>query len=435
MYSKGSVSASRGYLTPEQFGADPDGKRSSSNAFARMFEKAMQEDLLCKCDRPGRYRLDRSVKVSCEGRRVRFEGSGRQLTHILLDGDFTGLSIKGVQGRENEVHLSNFSISRLRYELYQGPIGKRAIEVSEANGVIIEGIEESGGIGFGIFLDRCLEYRVSDCIIRDHIGGRIHRSGTDGLHIYRSPGPGRVFNNTVFNVGDDAISFGSFAIAEPTAEFSCFSNTISDTAGSIKVYGNSKRFHIYENRIVRPKTGGVVVWDDRGHKESFVISDGVIAHNTVSNQIGAGICGAISVWSPAGSGAGFQRNIHIENNIILNCNFGVTVASQVSNKYNENIVIVGNNIFGARQRGIMLDGYGGSVVVSRNVIKESGFEAIYLGKVSPRAQHLNLLLSENTIGKFGLVDRKRPAVAVKDKRWKLSDNQIDGPAAGWFSGD
>ncbi|OWK23426.1 hypothetical protein AJ87_37610 [Rhizobium yanglingense] len=56
----------------------------------------------------------------------------------------------------------------------------------------------------------------------------MHLSGTDGIHVYRSPGPGKVFENTIHDVGDDAISFGSFYSNEPTRIFNA-TTTVSQT--------------------------------------------------------------------------------------------------------------------------------------------------------------------------------------------------------------
>ncbi|MGP4691119.1 right-handed parallel beta-helix repeat-containing protein [Agrobacterium cavarae] len=412
--------------TPEQFGADPSGKQSSSIAFAKMFKKALEDGTACICNRQyAVYRFDQPVSIKTHGKPVSFKGMGSARTKIIIDGWFTGLSIRGSKGSENRVELRDFEITRSNYQSYDGPVGKRSVEIIWADGVTVSGIKESGSIGFGIFLDRCKNYEVSHCVVTDHFTGKTHRSGTDGIHIYRSAGPGRVFGNVVRDVGDDPISFGSFAADSPTLNFECYGNMIQDVSGSIKAYGNTKGFRIHDNEITRPKTGGVVLYDDRGPDQSFVISDGEIFNNTVRGQIGAGICGGVAVWSPGGDGRGSQRNIIIRDNKIEDGNFGITVASQTPNKTPIDITIKDNVIAGMRQRGIMIDRFGGNIVIAGNKITDTGFEGAYLGNVQGGEPIGTLKFTTNTLSDLGTADSSRPSIKVVDAAWVVTGNIVE----------
>lgn len=416
------------YYTPEQFGADPTGKRASSIAFISMLETAMADGFPCICDRPGAiYRLDRSVNIQTRGRPVSLRGLGFAKTKILIDGWFTGISIAGAARHEEKVELRDFEITRLNYQSYMGKIGNRSIAVTRAKGVVISGIKESGSIGFGIFVDRCFDYEISRCFVSDHLNGKLHLSGTDGIHIYRSPGPGNVFENTIHDVGDDAISFGSFYSNEPTQNFQCYNNRISNIAGSIKIYGNAQTFRIFDNVVTSPKTGGVIIYDDRNVAQSFKISGGEIQGNIVKGQIGAGIAGGISIWSPTGDGEGIQSNIVIRDNQIEDGNFGITVASQAPNKYSVGVVIANNQIQRIRQRGIMIDRCSGPFSVTGNVVSETGFESAFLGEVQRGGKSADLEFSSNKLSRYAIADRGRYAIKC-DPRWSIGSNAVDGPA-------
>ncbi|WP_312809180.1 right-handed parallel beta-helix repeat-containing protein [Agrobacterium cavarae] len=422
-----SAGISTKFYTPEQFGADPIGEKSSSIAFANMFNKALGDGIPCICNIENAvYRFDQPLIIKTRGKPVCFKGMGLSSTKIIIDGWFTGISIGGAEGFEARVELRDFEITRSNYKLYDGSVGKRSIEITWADGVTISGVKESGSIGFGIFLDRCKNYEISHCVVTDHFTGKTHSSGTDGIHIYRSEGPGRVFGNVVHDVGDDAISFGSFTADSPTLDFECYGNVIQDVAGSVKVYGNAKRFRIYDNQVIRPKTGGVVIYDDRGPDQSFVISNGEIFNNIVRGQIGAGICGGIAVWSPTGDGMGSQRNIVIRNNQIEDGNFGITVASQTPHKAPMDITIKDNAIAGMRQRGIMIDGIGGSFLIAGNEISDTGFEGAFLGAVQTGMSIGMLDFTDNKLSNSGLLDSKRLPIKAADDAWMITNNLING---------
>lgn len=421
--------ASPSHLNPISFGADPDGNRDCTLAFQRMFATAIRTGLPC-VDYGGTYKLANPVIIRPNGASLSFTGAGKKRTTITMTNNNSGLVVLGDPHTKGRVEFSGFSIGRNTAEEYTGKLGARAVAIFNCSEVTLDEIEEWGGIGFGLFLDYCGKYTVKNCLIRDHKGGFKQLSGTDGLHFYRCSGPGKVFANVIRSVGDDAISFGSFSKEFPTTDFECFSNEVESAIGSIKVYGCSNRFKIYDNHTRRTKVSGVVVWDDRGEDQSFHIYDGQIYRNVIREQLGAGISGGISVWSPTGSGSGYQSGITIRENTIFDCANGVTVASSTPSKYVADMEISNNRIEKCRGFGIRCESIARSIRIEKNTIRDVGLDGIVVKKEFDLGVGAVVDIDENVISGYAQsrasigisVDLQSPSSGVA-----ISNNSIGRP--------
>jgi hypothetical protein len=384
-------------LSFEHFGAIGDGVADDTRAVA--------DTILC-ADRQGRpiraaaglYRLTDSIALTLSTSAFSLIGSSRTQTRFLLDHYKNGLILKGRPKGGTAFTMGRFTIGRREPNLYQCEIGHKTLYVADAERASIFEIEEYGAIGFGITIDRCRNYVISDCIVRDHFGGSIHTSGTDGIHIYRCVGPGRVVRNRVTNVGDDPISFGSVDANLPTRDFECYGNHVENTSGSIKVYGNASYAGIHDNIAVRCETGGVALWDDRNEGQSFDISHIEIYGNTMRDCGGAGAAGGVFLTQPAGNARQAIYDITIRNNRIIGCRYGITAVTAVATKSNRNVRILNNTIEDTRYTAIQVNGASGHTVISGNIVSGAGMDGILV--YDPR-ENCHLTISDNKVTGYG----------------------------------
>lgn len=367
------------HLNFEQFGAIGDGFADDTRAVRHCIVCADKQGRAIRA-KSGTYRLTSSISLKISSQAFSITGEGYEATRLVLDHYSNGLILIGRKDRRPSVKLSDFSIGRNNSKFYSGRVGHKSLYIANGAGVKVSNVEEYGAIGFGITIENCINYEISRCISRDHVGGSLHRSGTDGIHIYRCAGPGRVFENYISNVGDDAISFGSIDPSIKTQNFECFRNIVSDTSGSIKVYGNAGFANIYENSLTRCETGGVTLWDDRNSGQSFDISNINIHSNRMYDCGGAGAAGGVFLTQPAGDATQVIRNISITENLIVNCRYGITAISNAANKSNHNIAIRKNTIIETTHTAIQVNSASGRCNISHNTIERSGFGDILVYK-------------------------------------------------------
>lgn len=384
-------------LSFEHFGAIGDGVADDTRAVA---DTILCADLQGRpiAAAPGLYRLTDSIALTLSTNSFSLIGSGRTQTRFLLDHYKNGLILKGRPRGGTAFTLGRFKIGRPEPDLYKGRIGHKTLYVANAEQASIFEVEEYGAIGFGITIDRCRNYVIRDCIVRDHFGGSIHKSGTDGIHIYRCAGPGRVFRNRVTNVGDDPISFGSVDANLPTRNFECSQNNVENTSGSIKVYGNASYAKIHDNVAVRCETGGVTLWDDRNEGQSFDISHIEIYGNTMRDCGGAGAAGGVFLTQPAGNARQAIHDITIRDNLIIGCRYGITAVTATRTKSNRNVRILNNTIENTRYTAIQVNGASGDIIISGNVVSRAGMDGILV--YDPR-ENCRLTISDNKITGYG----------------------------------
>ncbi len=210
-------------LRPEMFGAVADGHTDSAPALTMALAYGRTVQL-----QAGHYVVGGQVTVNRGGSTLPVvlvgAGLGESLVEMVFFG--TGLAVQGNPAIGTPVTLKDFTIFRTNADSFVGTIGKHSINISFGNGVMVAGVEEYGAIGMGILLDKCRNFEVADCYVHDHKGGGPHLSGTDGIHHYRCPGPGKTHNNRVERIGDDGISFGSYDAAYQLNNVLCYENRL-----------------------------------------------------------------------------------------------------------------------------------------------------------------------------------------------------------------
>lgn len=331
------------------------------------------EDALRRCAKSGRpLVLDRVYQIE----RPLFVGVAKPFVMLGTPGVRCGLDLKHELPAESlhiradspvPVTLSGFFVGRAQPTLFRG---QRLVRVTGAAPLIMDSVELYGSCGMsflGEFIDGGV---ISRCHVHDNLGGEPHRSGTDGLHLYKGCRDVLVADNLVERVGDDAISFGSYLGTAPNTGSVCVGNRISHVAGSIKVYGAASGLSIFRNTAEAAFNGGVTLWDDRDAAQSFDISDIVIAENRIEACGGPSLSGGVYLAMTKGDGTGRMRDIVIRDNLIKRCTFGVSLASSVPNKRFGRISISGNLIEApTRAVALVLRGAGGPVTIAGNTVK------------------------------------------------------------------
>jgi len=362
-----------GSVQPEDYGAVPDGVADCTAALTAAIRSGRAVVLSA-----GSYRVTAPIVVRLKGGAFNLTGAGPGKSKIILDHFDAGLDIQGAPNSKLQVSLSRISVIRSRPDTYQGKPGPKAIYVAHADQVDILDIEEAGGIGFGVQVDQCSRYRIMGCYVHDHASGAVHRSGMDGIHVYRCPGPGVVSGNRIARVGDDAISFGSYQAMLPTTDFICRDNNVENVAGSIKMYGAVSRGLIENNVVKRGFNGGVTLWDDRDGDASHDISFVIIRGNRLSHCGGPARAGGVYIAQTRGNGIQRMRDITVVDNDISDCRYGISMSSSVPTKGQARITIRENRIRNSEQNGILVSDIYEFARIEENEIVQSGRDSVLL---------------------------------------------------------
>lgn len=296
-------------------------------------------------------------------------GGGPERCGIVLGGHAPGIRFEGEPDSRPTLHWSGFSIGRYNADSFRKTIGPKTLFAGHCREVLIENVEEFGAIGFGIQLDYCGRYIIRNNYVHDHFGGGKVARGTDGIHVYRSSGPGEISGNRVERVGDDPISLGSFDSDHPTKDFLVTANDCRHTSGGIKIYGHAFSGSVRANRVVRTDNGGVILWDDRDRDKSFDIQDIEIVDNDLLGCGRLGASAGVYLCAPTGDGDGVMRRISIRNNRILDCHYGVTLYARADGKSFGDVSIVHNTIRRASKNAIFLFDFSGHIDVVSNDIE------------------------------------------------------------------
>ncbi|TDS86242.1 parallel beta helix pectate lyase-like protein [Rahnella sp. BIGb0236] len=324
------------------FGAVGDGKTDSSDSI----ELALNSGIPIKESRPNNYLLTRTLTLR-DGF-LSFSGFGKGKTVFLLNHFLNGIvySKPLFQSTKSKVLLSGYTLKRLNSSLYTGRAGPKGLYVSNADPLLIDDVEECYGLGYGIHVDFSNNVIVKNCYVHDHKGLIAGLSGTDGIHFYRSKNV-TAERNFVHDVGDDALSAGSFDKGNKAQNITFNDNRIVSCKGGIKVYSYANDIFINRNVIVGSREGGVYLTDDKNSPEDSYIANVVIKNNKFSfigvlgesNESGAL---RIRFW-PKPNKSSRIDNVVFENNTIVNCLLGVSTLAYDSSKRLSNLFIVGNN--------------------------------------------------------------------------------------------
>jgi len=363
-------------IKPEMFGAQADGVTDSTSGIQFALFTGKPVDLAA-----GTYILSSALLLDLRatpgGVPVELAGAGMGVTKIIQTSFQGGFGFLGSTAAGTPFYIHDFSIGRTNQAAFTGTTGPHTVVLEYGNNMLVSNVEEFGSLGMGILLVGCGKYEIAGCYVHDHKSGAVHLSGTDGIHVDTSVGPGLVHNNTVQNVGDDAISHGSYVgtITAGQNGVQVYANKVTNLAGSIKVFGNAANIVIHDNQVANSTAAGISLWDDQNIGLSWSIQNIQIINNTITSCGGTGASGGISLLQNTGTGTQAFINILIATNSIANCVYGVSIFSAVPTKVSQQITIQGNQISGSQKQGLYITSVT-SVTIDSNVITNSGADGI-----------------------------------------------------------
>ncbi|WP_336369210.1 right-handed parallel beta-helix repeat-containing protein [Rahnella perminowiae] len=324
------------------FGATGDGKTDSSASV----ELALNSGIPIRESRPNNYLLTRTLTIK-DGF-LNFSGFGKGKTVFLLNHFLNGVIYSNPQFAKDKstVSLCGFTLKRLNSSLYLGEAGPKGLYVGNADPLLIDDVEECYGLGYGIHVDFSNNVTVKNCYVHDHKGLIGGLSGTDGIHFYRSRNV-TAEHNFVHDVGDDALSAGSFDKANKAQNITFNDNHIVSSKGGIKIYSYANDVFINRNVIVGSREGGVYLTDDKNSPENSYIENVTIKNNKfsfigVSGQSNESGALRIRFW-PKPNAFSKINNVVFENNTVVNCLLGVSTLAYDKSKRLSNLFIVGND--------------------------------------------------------------------------------------------
>jgi hypothetical protein len=341
------------------FGADPHGRRESSDAFERAIAFAKRTRLRVYVP-PGTYQVNRHLIVDD----VTIEGAGNWYTIIkgsevalptpAPDGSVhTGVGFYGKDasgGGSTNVHLSGFTIS--------GDVRER-IDTDQVNGIggamshsTIDGLYIRH-TKVGMWFDGPLtDLRITNNVIVDQIA--------DALNLHTGVTNSVVANNFVRNTGDDGLAMWSEATANANNRFDHNTVQTPTLANGIAIYGGTDNT-VSNNLVADPiREGSGIHAGSRFGAEAFtghlrITDNTVVRAGTYELNWNIGL-GAIWLYA-------LDRSIDAEVEVVGD--------HYLDSTYNA-IMLVSDwpvkdlySISGVRFKNIRVDGTGTSVVSAR----------------------------------------------------------------------
>lgn len=328
-------------FTLEDFGAISNPDVDSTAFIQAAFDSGLK--LTSKTD--GKYLLKDTIFI--ENIPWYFQGAGMSKTVFFIN-HFKHAFVFGSPKPSDvkyPVNLKGFTIKRLDGSLYKGTAGAKGLYIGNGLNVNLSYIEECYGLGYGLHIDYSDQITVSHCHIHDHKGMAAGAAGTDGIHFYRSKNI-NAFNNLIHDIGDDALSAGSFDINYPTKNVIFKNNTIYSTKGGIKFYSFVQDAIVQANRLVGCREGSVYLTDDKNSPDNSLVENIVIKNNSF-NFIGvfgkSDEAGALRIrfWPKVNIGSKV-KNIVFSNNEVLNSRLGISELAYNDNKRLSNLYILKN---------------------------------------------------------------------------------------------
>jgi hypothetical protein len=365
---------------------------------------------------PGTSCTNGSITYTASGNEtIKVGGAGKGISRILNFAFTQSLSFVGNASSLNggtRGTYSDFTIGRPNYDAFAGTIGAKSLYVSNAYDAVMSGIDEYGAIGFGLQFDLSTDVKASDCYVHNHFGGQSGSSGTDGIHFYRCTNASAM-DNTVHDVGDDGISFGSYSNTNPSVGVKAEGNRCYNTGGAaIKMYGIVDRALIEGNWGRSNNSGGIQLSDDfynftnaSGFGPS--ITNIKIGPNYFSDiTTGTFNIGAVYLnnWAPASGQNAITstwKNISIKGVDAVNVNCGVGQrAAGYTQMVASGLTIEDLTINGTTAGdGIALYQWGGTISVKKNTLRNLFGLGIHLDTAGSSTPYANatLAIEENTI--------------------------------------
>lgn len=336
----GSLTDALGYVTLEMFGADPTGTVDSTQAVINAFTSGYP----IRQQIPGTYLLNSGIVLPEQD--LSFVGLGMSKTIFKINHFTDAIRIGSAANQtvKNEHYLSGFKITRNNYASYTGTIGPKHLYLSNSRNAVIERVEETGSIGYGIQFDYSDKVTVRNCYLHDHFGGNTTASGTDGVHFYRSTNI--TANDNVFeNLGDDGLSSGSFDINFPVNNVKWSKNTFINCQSGMKLYSYVDTALVESNIVKGSKQAGVYLTNDKNALAGAYIKNITIKDNQFKDIFSGDETniepGPLRIRGWLGSDATFD-NIVFEGNLADNVYSGVCFVMESAGQRLSNLYIRGN---------------------------------------------------------------------------------------------
>lgn len=328
-------------FTLDDFGAIPDPQIDSSEAIQTAFNSGLKLTVNSACI----YLLRETIIINEIPWFFTGAGIGKTIFYIDHFNDAFVFGRPVPSQKKYPVDLSGFSVKRLKSSLYSGLAGAKGIYIGNGTSVTLSYIEECYGIGYGIHLDYSENILVKNCYIHDHKGMSAGSAGTDGIHFYRSKNIS-AYGNIIHDVGDDALSAGSFDVNFPVSNVIFKNNRIYSTKGGIKFYSFVDNVLVEGNKVVACREGGVYLTDDKNSPDHSLVKNVLIKNNSF---VSIGVLGKsdeagalrIRFWPKINSGSKISDISFIDNNI-FNSRVGVSELAYTPNKRLSNLYILNN---------------------------------------------------------------------------------------------
>lgn len=363
------------------------------------------------------YRL--TAPVTMANGLVNFEGAGIGRTVFVYDHLSAGITF-GSETNSTIKYPGKFSkCSCIRPNYMNGPSssGPKSFSFGNFSPLVVEEVGEANAIGFGIFCVFCIGVTVTKCYARDHLGSfDVPKSGSDGIHFYKCQNVWAT-HNIIDNVGDDALSSGSFDPLFPCYNINFLHNRINRVHGACKLYGYVDGATVEGNCYREGHEGGVYLTNDNNSPvNSFVRNVNILNNQFYSisgfsptNVVAGGVLARF--WTTNGNSAVIE-NITIRGNLFSACGAGIAAVNCDDVKRFRNIVIE-DNVFentplslGGSRPFLLLQQVDEVASVCRNVFRNAHSGAIRIdhiyGGYTASWVNARLVIRDNIIDNYGL---------------------------------
>lgn len=280
---------------------------------------------------------------------------GAGSTHVVFVFDHlsAGLTFGSETNSETKYQgtVKGVSCVRPNYLAYAGSAGPKSLSFGNFSPIILEDVREENAIGFGIFFVFCRSVVVRKCYAGNHVGTySTPKSGTDGIHFYKCNDVW-AYDNILEEIGDDAISSGSFDPLFPCSNINFIRNKISRVHGSMKLYSFVDGAEIAYNRFRVGHEGGVYLTNDANSLDNSYVKNIKIHHNEFFDIIGSepsnNTSGGVRLrfWpdNSVPNSRAIIDQIYITDNLISGCGAGIAAITQDAYKRFSNMFIRNNS--------------------------------------------------------------------------------------------
>lgn len=247
--------------------------------------------------------------------------------------------------------VKGVSCVRPNYLAYSGSAGPKSFSFGNFSPILLEDVREENAIGYGIFFVFCQSVVVRRCYAGNHVGSYASpKSGTDGIHFYKCNDVW-AYDNVLEEIGDDALSSGSFDPLFPCSNINFIRNKISRVHGSLKLYSFVDGAEIAYNRFRVGHEGGVYLTNDANSLDSSYVKNIKIHHNEFFDIIGSepsnNTSGGVRLrfWpdNSVPNSRAIIDQIYITDNLISGCGAGIAAITQDAYKRFSNMFIRNNS--------------------------------------------------------------------------------------------